>query len=1646
MEVPGSHNNVSTVLDRFQQYVATHPHSPALVCDTCAWSYKELFRHVEALGSCIFEAGISASGNVAIFIEQRSQAVLGILATIFAGRTWVALDAKAPAAHLQRVVAHAEIKLIITDASLYPSAAALAGDNVKIMLHDQLPVGSVVPRPANDIAYVIYTSGSTGVPKGVFQSHQNLLRHIDAYKQSIHITRDDRVSLLPSTSVDAGLMDIFGALTSGAALHLFDVHAQGIDALPAWLNHQKITVYHSTPTLFRGLCTVAPADVVFPTVRAVVLGGETAYETDFRHFSRRFTADAMLINGLGPTESTIALQAFYHTQDRVPEGTLCVGRPVPGMSAMLMDANRKVVAHEGELVLCSDALALGYWNDPESSEKAFVSTHDPDGKRLYFTGDMARKLNDGTFLQLGRKDNQIKLRGHRIEAGEVEAAIRRLESVAEVAVVKYRFASGLESLVAVVTPGEHAPVSTTSIICRLKQVLPTYMVPHNIVVVDRLPLTLSGKIDRRQVLEELTLDELPSIEVSSADLTPLQQEVLDFCQKEFGVGAGIDSNFFAMGGDSLLASRLLSVIRKRVNANCSLSAFFYAPTLRQWTSLMEESASNADASMSAPVVAQGKAPLSFSQEQIWISQQFSTEKSLYTLLYGLKLDGQLEITLLTQAFALLVQRHEGLRSSVEVCEGMLFQSIRDAADLTFELKVIDTEPELHPQRLKEEISLISFAPQHELDGPLIKASLISSHSSEHYLIIALHHLAADGLAANTLFKDLGSIYRDLLAGAEIEPLVQPSSYLDYCRSQRQWMNSRDYKRHQQWWLEHLDGLPALALPTDFPRPSIPTFSVALHRFKLPATLQAELKQVAAECAVTPYMLYLAAFALMLARCSGQEDFAIASPASGRLTMDHVDVVGTFVNPILVRIRIDEDLAPSVFISYIKQAVLASLDHQQFPASHLTATCLDSRQTFSSSLFNVMLAVQKRPEWGLSSDQLSATDLCLNQQTIVSDLCLTLYEGSAEVECEFEYAQDLFRQETIERYTDYFQRLLSGIVSGQSLNVDALPMLSEAEIRRLLGRSDHSTVAGHGNQSPYDKFTDFVQNQPRAMAIWSPEGNMTYKELHSEVVSLAHLLREAGVGSGRLVPVIASDSRHVVTAWLAINSISAVFVPIEATWPASRVLEATARCAADVVVVAAKLESRLQEQYLVIQLPLLPEQVMESTAIDAVSYDPEAAIYGIFTSGSTAAPKLVIVPQRGISNRFDWMTAELSACQAPITLQTTTHVYDSAVWQLLWPLTVGGQVVIPTENLAFDIERLLSHIAKFKVSIIDFVPSVFDVVVQQLGAHGQPLQELSTLKHLILGGESLQGAALKLFAERYPEVTLLNLYGPTEASIGCIFSTLRDVDPPYPIGKPIPNVSAFVLDRRQRLSPQGTTGELYLGGACVGLGYWGDESATQAAFITNPYRLFSNSPKIYRTGDQVRWQGDDLYFLGRYDDQVKVRGLRIQPAEIAEKLLAHPDIADVVVDVRPVKGKPALCSWIRPGVPEDIRQYCLGCLPISLIPEYFIGCENFPIAPSGKLNKRELPDPPVVVPSDRHRSARRSTAKIELLAALWAEVLAVDKSTIDHDKNFFEQGGNSLLAIQLLHRLRKKFGIKLSIADIFRFSQLEAFAKRYLGGN
>ncbi|MFJ2479039.1 amino acid adenylation domain-containing protein [Pseudomonas sp. NPDC087598] len=1633
----------SNVLDQLRVQVINRPEQLALVDEIDTWSYTELFDHVAALGACIAAQGVSTSGNVGVFFEHRSQAISGILATIHAGKTWVTLDVSHPDAYLREMVQHAEIDLVVTDEALYARATSLLKSDSQIVLCTQKPQQIVEPKEVSSTAYIMYTSGSTGAPKGVFQSHRNLMRQIDIYKNALDISCHDRLSLLPAVGVDAGLMDIFAALTSGATLYVFDVRTTGVEALPAWLNEHEITLYHSTPTLFRGLCAVTPKGVNFPSVRKVVLGGEAAYGTDFLNFKKLFSKDAVLVNGLGPTESTLALQAHYSQKDSVPEGLLSVGKPVEGMEILLVDSLHRAVEDEGELVLCSENLALGYWNDRANNEKAFAKVNHRS-QRLYYTGDLARKLDDGSYLHLGRKDNQIKLRGHRIEAAEVESALRRLDGVREAAVVKYRFSTGLESLVAVVTRDDNTPSSTAEMLSQLKLALPPYMLPHNIVTVDSLPLTLSAKIDRLTVLKNLFL-EAPTPSISGVGvLTETEDCVLEICRQEIGGWIDIDSNFFAAGGDSLIASRLLSMIRDHFDVQLSLAAFFDALTLRQVSSMIDNSPRQKKVRQHA-LTAEHSVPLSFSQEQIWASQFLSSGESLYTLVYGFRLEGALDTENLSRAFKMLIERHDCLRIMVTAHDGIPLQTVRDVKRTSVDLNVIESVADLQSV-LAEEIAVLASNRMGDIHFALLKPTLISTGPRSHHLLIGLHHLAVDGVAVNILFKDLQSIYAALICGEKTPALAPAKSYVEYISLQRQWMISTDYEQHKKWWSRHLSDLQPLELPGDFSRPQRKTFNAASHRFTLPPETLAELKNTASAYAVTPYVLYLCAFALMLSRCSNQDDFAVASPASGRSSSDTEHMVGTFVNPVLVRIRINEDLMLADFVSEVKRSVALSLEHQKYPVSHLSTTLKVDPEAISSHLFNVMLSVQKRPELRLNPQQIKTDDLRLNQPTVLGDLCLTIYEDGSDIECELEYSKEMFSPDTIARYVDYFSRLLTGIVINRNSRLCGLPMLSDAQVNSLLEYMEPTETRGENPLSVYECYSRYVHSQPDTIAIWSPEGDLTYAQLDAEVSALAQALKGAGVTAGQLIPVVSSESRYVVSAWLAINKMGAGFVPIEANWPETRILDAIRRCETRVVVGAANFHTQPGEDYHVIRLPLHQSAMAMASPIASVQYNGDAPVYGIFTSGSTGTPKLAVIAQRGISNRFDWMSHGLMEGQKPITLQTTSHIYDSSVWQLLWPLTVGGQAFIPTENLAFDVERLLLGIYKYKVNIIDFVPSVFDVVVQQLIKANRPLAELASLRYLILGGESLQGTATKRFTAKYPQVTLLNVYGPTEASIGCIFSNLTNAVPPYPIGRPIPNVTALVLDQRQRLCPPGTTGELYLGGACVGIGYWNDSLMTDASFVTNPYQHVSSAQRLYKTGDEVRLGSDgNFYFLGRRDDQIKIRGVRIQPVEITEKLLQHPAVQEAVVDVRNVDGVASLCAWIRPTVPVDVREHCIGCLPVSMVPEHFIGCEAFPISPSGKLDKKALPAPRVKPMSPVNRSGPRAPAKVIELASLWAEVLSVDESVINYEKNFFEQGGNSLLAIQLLYKLKKRFDIKISIADVFRFNQLETFARQYLGG-
>jgi amino acid adenylation domain-containing protein len=1631
----------STVVHAFNRQADLWPERLAVHSDAESWTYAELLARARSIsGALVQEARSRSVARVAFLTGQIPLGIAAMLGIARVGMTWIALDPRHPQDRLRKIVSDADVQAIVADPANMPLAAQLADHRALISARVDRPAPSAAP--AAPIAYILYTSGSTGNPKGVLQSHHNLQQHIDTYITNLEISGSDRLSLLPALSVDAGLMDVFAALCSGASLHFFDLWGRDVEALPDWLDAQRISIYHSTPTIFRALIGSLRAGRQLSTVRRVVLGGEAAYQADFAAFGRHFSAGAVLINGLGPTESTIALQAAFQATDCVEPGPLPVGRPVEGMEAFLLDENGRQADDIGQLVLRGSALALGYWNDERLTRAAFLRDPNDGNRRMYLTGDLARRLPDGSFVHIGRTDGQIKLHGHRIEPREVEAAIQRELPSKHVSVVKAQLASGAEVLVAVLVAPKDGALDAADLRERLHGKLPSYMVPSRFLIRDRIPLTLSGKIDLAALAREISANDaaIPADEPFSATEMWLSQQWRELLDVQTITPA---SDFFEIGGNSLTATQLSLRIAGTFGVRLSPSSFFERPSLAGQARLIDAGRSG---SVDKPsVVARPPIdlpiPLTLAQEQIWISQRLANDRPIYNVSHCLRIEGPLDINALRMSLFELVHRHDALRLSIAVCDGVPWQTVSPVSKLDFEYCELSGKANEEAQR--EALAKLRAARAKPFDlgsGKVLRASVVQTTDETYYLLLAVHHIAADGVSLRLIFSEWRQLYAAAILGRGAAALGVALGYSGYALWQRNWIGGKEYADLKAWGTRQLAGLAPLCLPTDRSRPRTRSFQGRTHRFAIGHEAAKQLRGLARARGLTLYTACLASFALVLARHSGQTDFGIATPVANRRPSGTQNVIGNFVNTAIVRVSVDEDSSVGDYLSRIRQLVMASLDRENMPLSHVLAEIAPTSTIERQAPFQAMLVVQDLPEIEFSGVNLVSRPVLLDEDTVVADVCLTVHEDSADLRCELEYASELFDDEPMIAMASHVVNALHGLLRQSEIPVASVDMLGAERIGEL-ARGVGGTARPYDLQtSVCDGFARIAGQHPGRIALVAGGLTLTYAQIAGASDRIAAQLRALGVGPGRLVPVLSSRIAALPAMWLGVIKSGAGFVPIDTAWPHERIETALARCGSDVLVTEEGFEPwRAIAAY---RLVTARYDAASGGSYAPMAVSPELPIYGIFTSGSTGTPKLAVVAHRGINNRFAWMTETFAAEGCPVTLQTTPHVYDSAVWQLLWPLTCGGKVVIPSEKLTADTDELLELVREHGVTIVDFVPSIFELIVQSLETRGSLNNALDSLRFVILGGEAIRPRAVDRFKRLAPHLRIVNLYGPTEATIGCISCFVDNLPAPYPIGRPIPNVQVLLLDGRSRLVPVGVPGEIYLGGYCLGLGYWRDQDATNRAFINNPYAHYSGIERLYRTGDIGRMRSDgSIDFLGRIDREIKLRGVRIHPGEIESVLRQHPSVVDAFVAVSTDIQAPSLCAWLEPGVPMDIRMHCRERMPLSMIPERFIDCSALPRLAGGKVDIKSLPAPfqtsakPVSAGAPQYRSTLERQ-----VAGLWRTVLNVEVVETDH--NFFDIGGNSLLAIRLHYLLDKELGLQTSLVDVFRYPTIESFTGRF----
>ncbi|WIX76044.1 non-ribosomal peptide synthase/polyketide synthase [Amycolatopsis carbonis] len=1551
---------VATLPELFEAQVARTPDAPAVVFEGAALSYAELNERANRLARWLRERGAGPEAVVAVSLPRSLDLVVALYAIHKAGAAYLPLDPDYPAERREFMLADA-------------APAVVLDGPVDVSGYDPADLGVRVSPSAP--AYVIYTSGSTGRPKGVVVPQAGIVNRLLWMQDEYGLTADDRVLQKTPSSFDVSVWEFFWPLLTGATLVVAKPEGHKDPAyLARLIRDERVTTVHFVPSMLRLFLEEAAGCA---GLRGVLCSGEALPSDVATRFAELLPAE--LHNLYGPTEASVDVTAFRAAGPFDGPG-VPLGRPIWNTGTHVLDARLRPVPPgvPGELYLSGVQLARGYLARPGLTAERFVANpFGPPGERMYRTGDLARWTDGGVLEFLGRVDHQVKVRGFRVELGEIEAALTTLDGVTGAVVVARD-----ERLVAYVTgaPGD--------VRAELARTLPEHLVPAVVVPLEEFPLAPSGKLDRAA---------LPDPEFTTTGgrepRSDRERELRDLFAAVLGVPApSIDDDFFALGGHSLLVMRLVSRIRA-AGAEVSVRDVFEAPTV---ASLAERlTAPSGD----RPELVAGERPevlpLSAAQQRLWFLYRLEGPTSTYSLPTAWRLRGELDLAALRAAFGDVVTRHEVLRTVFEEHDGVPAQRILPGAPLDFAAeRVTDAEA-----RIRSEVDV----PFRLDEAPPVRVRVLTVADDEHVLLVLLHHVVTDEWSEGPLLADLATAYRARLGGVAPERTPLPVQYADYALWHQSLLDG-EQESQTSFWRGALAGLPEeLDLPADRPRPAESSHRGGTVTFEVPAGLTARLRELAIEHDTSMFMLSQTAVATLLHRLGAGTDIPLGAPVSGRTDERLTDLVGFFVNSLVLRTDLAGDPAFGELLRRVRATDLAAFSHQDLPFDRVVEVADPERSLARHPLFQTMVVYL--PE-GADPPRLAGLEVVredVTQDVAKFDLEFGFLEqpGGA-IAGAVEYSADLFDRATAESFATRLVRVLEQVAADPSVPVGSLDVRSDAE----------SALVETWNVTDHDVFPTTlpalfeaqVARTPDVAAVVFEDASLSYAELNARANQLARWLRDQGAGPESVVAVSLPRSLDLVVSLYAIHKAGAAYLPLDPDYPAER-REFMLADAAPAVVLDRPVDV----------------SGYGSTNL-GLTVAPDAPAYVIYTSGSTGRPKGVVVPQAGIVNRLLWMQDEYGLTADDRVLQKTPSSFDVSVWEFFWPLLTGATLVVAKPEGHKDPAYLARLIRDERVTTVHFVPSMLEVFLGEPGARACP-----TLRRVLCSGEALPA---DLVARFDLDAELHNLYGPTEASVDVTAAPAR-VAPSgrVPIGRPVWNTRTHVLDARLRPVPPGVPGELYLSGVQLARGYHARPGLTAERFVANP--LGVPGERMYRTGDLTRWTADgELEFLGRADDQVKIRGFRVELGEIEAALGTHPAVAQARVIVH--EGRQLVAYVVASGATDDLLDHVGKTLPEHMVPAAVVPLAELPLTPSGKLDRRALPAPKFEAGEDAPATPRE-----EVLAELVAGVLGLPRVGVRDD--FFRLGGDSIVAMQLVARARAA-GLLLGARDVFRHRTVTGLAE------
>ncbi len=1568
-------------------------------------TYRELDEKSNQVARYLTDHGVRQGDFIGVIGKRCIETIVNLLGILKAGAAYIPLDPDYPEERKQYIKEKSGCKFFITPAVYMEQGIAR---------YSQAPVN--IETAPDDMAYVIFTSGSTGKPKGVQITHDAVTNTILDINEKFRVTEEDRIMGISSLCFDLSVYDIFGTLSSGATLVLID-DQRDVFNLKEVVEEERITIWNSVPAIMDMVMDLwrKRENTWSKTLRLVMLSGDWI-PLLLPEKIRKIYRNAEIISLGGATEASI--WSIYYPIKAVKKGwkSIPYGNPLANQKFYVLNNRGQLcpTGVEGELYIGGVGVAKGYINDTERTNEAFI-TH-PKLGYLYKTGDHGVLREEGYIEFMGRKDSQVKIRGYRVELGEIENCLAEHEQVKKAVVIDYIDDSKTKNLYAYVIPNHD--MDSRELKAFLSRTLPGYMIPARFIKVENIPLTVNGKVNKSALLEIAKNQKAEAVEAVKCrpPENNMQKLLIEIWKEILGINSiSIDDNYYEIGGDSLKAIAIISEIDKRMNIKVPVREIFRNCTINTLSGYLQRRQENKKEDTIKRVDERDYYPTSPAQKRMYALSKMDSNSIAYHIPMALLVEGELKIAKLEKALKTIIIRHEALRTGFEVIDNELVQKIYNDVDFTLAYRTLDLmiQDKSMLRHLTSELCTAFVRPFNLAAPPLMRAEVIRVGNNKHIFILDLHHIIADGMSQGILMNELLEVYD----GQELpEVKIQYKDYVEWLKA---FSESEKIKQQEQYWQNKFkQKAPVMNLPTDYKRRSVQSFGGGNVYFSIGRELTEKVRNAAKKAGTTLYMLMLSVYNVLLYKYTGQDDIIVGTTAAGRSHRDLQNVFGVFINTMALRNKIDGEKAFKELLLEVKETTVAAFENSDYPFNELVSKVGYERDIGRNPLFDTMFVLEDTGMFSLEKNSLKFSPIIFELDAAKFDITFTVLDSAAAIAFNIEYCTDLFKRETMERLKMHFIHVLEEITRKPDKKIDDISILPEEEKNKLLKTFNATYLEYPQNKTVLDLFREQTKRNPQQIAAVYGDEELTYRELDSRATAIAGILKKKGVQKEDIVAVMTVKSTDIISGILGILKSGACYMPIDPEYPKDRIHYMLEDSKAKLLVTQQALASEFD---LTGEVLFLDDAIFNSVGEEEIGetpVEPRNAAYVIYTSGTTGRPKGVVVEHKGLMNLCMWHNSYYRVTEKDRASKYAGPGFDASVWEIFPYLVAGASIYIISDAMRLNINQLNAYLEEKGITI-GFLPTqMFEQFIKL---------ENRSLTRLLTGADKLKYVQKKNYE-------LYNNYGPTEYTV---VSTCFKIDKAYeniPIGRPISNTNIYILDKNNRIQPIGIPGELCVSGHSISRGYLNHEELTGEKFIENPYEP---GTRMYKTGDRARWLPDgNIEFWGRMDNQVKVRGFRVEPGEIESLLVKIEGIGQAVVVTKEEKLYAYVVSNCETNA-NELREILKQKLPAYMIPFGIKRIDSLPVNQNGKIAYHALPAPDEFDSVGQETYVPAGSVTESLLADIWGEVLGIEK--ISMTESFYHIGGDSLKAAVILYRINKELNVDISIKDIFEKGTIREIA-------